>query len=75
MQEKINHLVYMDDITLLPKNEKELETLIHAVRINGQDIGMEFGIEKRSIQVMKSDKQHLTGGIKLPNQDKIRTLG
>ena len=31
-QEKINHLMYMDDIKLLAKIEKELETLIHAVR-------------------------------------------
>ena len=29
----INHLMYMDDIKLFAKNEKELETLIHAVRI------------------------------------------
>ena len=46
-QEKINHLMYMDDIKLFSKNEKELETLIHAVRIYSQDIRMEFGIEKR----------------------------
>ena len=26
-QEKINHLMYMDDIKLLAKNEKELETV------------------------------------------------
>ena len=32
-QEKINHLMYMDDIKLFAKNEKELETLIHTVRI------------------------------------------
>ena len=32
-QEKIYHQMYMDDIKLLAKNEKELETLIHAVRI------------------------------------------
>ena len=32
-QEKINHLIYMDDIKLFAKNEKELETLIQAVRI------------------------------------------
>ena len=35
----------MDDIKLFAKNEKEWETLIHAVRIYSQDIGMEFGIE------------------------------
>ena len=37
-QEKINHLMYMDVIKLFAKNEKELETLIHAVRIYSQNI-------------------------------------
>ena len=73
-QEKINHLMYMDDIKLLAKNEKELETLIHTIRIYSQDIGMEFGIEKCALLVMKSGKRHLTDGIELPNQDNIRTL-
>ena len=31
------------------KNEKELETLIHAVRIYSQDIEMEFSKEKCAI--------------------------
>ena len=45
-QEKINHLMYMDDIKLFAKNEKELKTLIYTVRIYSHDIGMEFGREK-----------------------------
>ena len=55
-QEKINQLMYMDDIKLFAKIEKELETLIHAVRIYSQDIGMEFGIEKCAMLVIKSGK-------------------
>ena len=51
-QEKINHLMYMDDIKLFAKNEKELETLIHTVIIYSQDIRMEFGIEKCALLVM-----------------------
>ena len=35
---------------------------------------MEFGIEKCAMLVMKSGKRHLTDGMELPNQDKIRTL-
>ena len=54
--EKINHLMYMNDIKLFVKNEEELETLIHAVRIYSPDIGIEFGIEKCSMRVMKSGK-------------------
>ena len=69
-----NHLIYMDDIKLYAKNEKELETLIHTVRIYSQDIGMEFGIEKCGLLVMKSGKRHLTKGMELPNKDKTRTL-
>ena len=67
--------MYMDDIKLFAKNEKELETLIHTPRIYSQDIGIEFGIEKCAMLVMKSGKRHRTDGIELPNQDKIRTLG
>ena len=58
----------MDDIKLFAKNEKELET----VRIYSQYIGIEFGIEKCAMILMKSGKQHLTDGLELPNQDKIR---
>ena len=65
----------MDNIKLFSKNEKELETLIHAVRIYSQDIGMEFFIEKCAMPVRKSGKRHLMDSMELPNQDKIRTLG
>ena len=43
--------MHMDD-----KNKKELETLIQAVRIYSQYIGMEFGIENapsRELQIKK----------------------
>ena len=53
-QEKINHPMYMDDIKLFAKNKKLLETLIHAVRIYSQDLGIEFGIEKCAMLLMKS---------------------
>ncbi len=51
-QEQINHLMYMDGIKLFAKSEKELETLIHTVRIYNQDIGMEFGIGKCALLEM-----------------------
>ena len=54
--------------------EKVLETLIHAISIYSQDIGMEFSIEKCAMLVMKSVKRQMTDGMELPNHDKIRTL-
>ena len=41
-------------------------------KVNIQHLGMDFGIEKYAVLVMKSGKRHLTDGIELPNQDKIR---
>ena len=69
LRENISHLIDMDDFKLFAKNEKELETLIHAVRICSQDIKIEFGIEKCAMLVMKSGKRYITDGIQLPNQD------
>ena len=60
----------MDDIKLFTKNEKELKTLIQAVRIYNQDIGMEFDIERCSMLIMKSRKRYM----ELPYQEKIRKL-
>ena len=57
----------MDDTKLF---EKELETLIHAVRIYNQDTVMEFGIEKCAVRIMKSRKWHMTEGMEQPNQEK-----
>ena len=73
----LNHILikYTAGYKLYVKTEKELQTLIHVVRIYSHDTGMEFGIEKWAMLVMKSGKQHLIDGTELPNQVKIRTLG
>ena len=46
LPEKINHLMYMNDIKLFAKNKKELETLIQEVCIYSENVGMKFGREK-----------------------------
>ena len=43
--------------------KKNLETLIHAVRIYSQDIGIEFSIEKCAMLVRKTGKRHITDGM------------
>ena len=50
----------MDGIKLFAKNGKEYDALIRIVRIYSQDIGMEFGIEKCAILIIKSGKRHIT---------------
>ena len=49
----INHLLFIDDLKLYAKYEKQLDSLVNEVQIFSMDIGMEFGIDKCGITVMK----------------------
>ena len=73
-KEKINHLLYMDDLKLYSKTEKTFDSLIQTVRIFSNDIKMEFGIEKCAILVLKRGKVVKSEGIKLPDNRKMRSL-
>ena len=71
---KINHLLYMDDLKLYGKTQKDLESLIQTVRIYSSDMGMEFGLEKCASLVMKRGKIVESDGITLPDDKMIRNL-
>ena len=42
---KINHLLFIDDLKLYSRSEKELYSLVQTMRIFSKDTRMEFGIE------------------------------
>ena len=44
--QKLNHLLFMDDLKLHAKSERELDSLIQTVRIFSDDVGMVFGLDK-----------------------------
>ena len=62
--------MYIHAIKLFAKNQKELETLIQAVRIYRPDIGIKFGVEKCAWLIMKIRKRQITDG----NHEKISLL-
>ena len=72
---KINHLLFMDDLKLFGKNEKELESLVQTVRIFSDDIGMKFGLDKCAVMTMKRGKKIHSDGINLPDGSQLRGLG
>ena len=41
---KINNLLFMDDLKMIYKNKKEINTLVSTVQAISKDVGMEFGI-------------------------------
>ena len=42
----INHLFYLDDLKLFPKNDQQLQGLLNIVKQFSDDIRMEFGLDK-----------------------------
>ena len=73
-KEKINHLLFMDDLKLFAKNENGIDSLVQTVRVFSEDIGMEFGTDKCALLVIKRGKKVTSEGIELPNNEEIKSL-
>ena len=71
---KINHLLFMDDLKLYAKTERELEELMIVVDRYSSDIGMEFGFDKCAMIVIKAVVKVKSEGIVLPTGDVIKEL-
>lgn len=72
--QRINHLLFMDDLKLYAKSERALESLVESVRIFSKDIGMEFGIDKCAVLTMKRGKLVESHGVVLPNGEVMKGL-
>ena len=70
----MNHLLFMDDLKLFGKNEREIDSLVKTVQVISKDIGMEFGIKKCGVVIMKRGKLSKTDGIALPNGETIKEV-
>ena len=73
-KEKINHLLFMGGLKLYSRSEKGLDLLVQTVCVFSEDIGMEFGIEKCAMLVMKKGKILKSVGIELPDDKVIKPL-
>ena len=71
-KEKINYLLFIDDLKLHSRSEKRLDSLVQTVRVFREDIGVEFGIEKCVMLVMEKGKIVKSVGIELPDDKVIK---
>ena len=62
----------MNDLKLFGKNEEQIDSLVKTVHIFSKDIGMEFGIKKCGMLVMKKGKIVESDGIQLPDGKTIK---
>ena len=73
-KDKINHLLFMDDLKLYSQNEKGLDSLVQTVRVFSEDRGMKFGIEKCAMLLAEKGKIVKSVGIELPGGKVIKSL-
>ena len=73
-EEIINHLLYMDDLKLYAKSEKDIDSLVNTARIFSEDINMNFGLEKCAKVTIKRGKKESGHGITLPEGKEIKNL-
>ena len=72
--EKINHILFMDNLKLYGKSENEIKGLASTVEVFSQDIGMKFGIKKCGVIIMNRGKVKSTDRIELLSGEKIREI-
>ena len=71
---KIYHLFFMDYLKVYGKDKAEIESLVSTVQLISQDIGMEFGINKCGVVVLKRRKLCKSEGVKLINGQTIKEV-
>ena len=54
---KVNHLLFMDDLKLFGKSEDQIDSLVQTIQVFSEDIGMEFGLRKCGVLLMKRGKK------------------
>lgn len=65
----INHLLFMDDLKLYGKDEGQIDLLVKTVHIFSEDTGMEFGIKKSGVLIIRKSKISRFEGIEIPSEE------
>ena len=72
--ERITHLFYMDDLKPYAKDDSELEGLLRIVKGFSNDIGVEFGLNKRTKATFKRGKLEKSDHVRLDEETIIKDL-
>ena len=64
----------MDDLKLFEKSDAQIYKLVQTVFTFNEDIGMEFGLKKCGVVILKKGKLVKFDGIQLPNQEIMKAV-
>ena len=73
-RKKLNHLLFMDDLKIFAKSNREINGLVSTVQILTNDIGMEFGTKKCGVLVLKRGRVVSSEGVEIPNVERIKEV-
>ena len=71
---KLNHLLFMDDLKIFAKSNREINGLVSTVQILTNDIGMEFGTKKCGVLVLKRGRVVSSEGVEIPDVERIKEV-
>ena len=71
---KPNHLLFMDDFKFFAKSDDQIDSLVQTVFTFNEDIGMEFGLKKCGVVILKKGKLAKFDGIHLSNQEIMKEV-
>ena len=64
----------MDNLKLFGKSDNQIDSLVQTVFTFSEDIGMEFGLKKCGVVILKKGKLVKFDGIHLPNQEIMKKV-
>ena len=71
---KMDYLLFLDDLKLFSKSEEQMDTLVRNVHAFSTKIGMEFGMKKCGILILKGGKVVRCERIKFPNCEVMKEV-
>ena len=71
---KFNSPLFMDDLKLFGKGNDQIDSLVQTVFTFSEDIGMEFGLKKCRVIILKKGNVVKFDEIHLPNQEIMKEL-
>ena len=71
---KLNHLLFIDDPKLFGKSEDQIDSLVQTTSIFSADIGMELGLKKCGVVILKKGKLVKFDGIHLLSQEIMKEV-
>ena len=71
---KMNQLLFMDDLKIFAKSGREINGLISTIQLLNNDTGMEFGIKKCGVLVLKRGTVVSSEGVEISNGERIKKI-